>query len=295
MADHRPPQLDHAVAGKVSHQGNRRTDLNQKTNTKDRYFINSILRASAILKCFAGEETHLRISELARRLGLDRSTTYRILLSLEKCGLVEKEDKTGEYTLGLAAFELGNAYLRRMDFIQISKPVMAELAQKVQETVHLAVLSDTEIFYVDKAESPRPLGVMSKIGQRGPLHCTALGKVLLAHQPEAEQMKIIRRIKLLPYTPKTITSRQKLLEELKAVQKQGYALDHREIEEDVECIGAPIRDHHGNVIAALSISGPQKKINTPGEKQFVSSVVEATALISSKLGYRDGKEQRGGD
>ncbi len=263
--------------------------MTQKTTPKDRYFINSILRASAILRCFSGEETHLRISELARRLGLDRSTTYRILLSLEKCGLVEKEEKTGEYALGLAAFELGNAYLRRMDFIQISKPVMAELAQKVQETVHLAVLSDTEIFYVDKAESPRPLGVMSKIGQRGPLHCTALGKVLLAHQPEAEQIRIIRRIKLVPYTSKTITSRQKLLEELKAVQTQGYALDHREIEEDVECIGAPIRDHRGNVIAALSISGPQRKINTPAEKQFVSSVVEATALISSKLGYRGKK------
>ena len=274
----------------MSHEGTGRTELNQKTNSKDRYFINSILRASAILKSFAGEQTHLRISELARRLGLDRSTTYRILLSLEKCGLVEKDEKTGEYALGLAAFELGNAYLRRMDFIQLSKPVMAELAQKVQETVHLAVLSDTEIFYVDKAESPRPLGVMSKIGQRGPLHCTALGKVLLAYQPEEEQMKIIRKIKLLPYTPKTITSRQRLLEELKVVRKQGYALDHREIEEDVECIGAPIRDHRGNVIAALSISGPQKKINTSGEKQFVSSVVEATALISSKLGYREDKE-----
>ena len=274
----------------MSHEGTGRTELNQKTNSKDRYFINSILRASAILKSFAGEQTHLRISELARRLGLDRSTTYRILLSLEKCGLVEKDEKTGEYALGLAAFELGNAYLRRMDFIQLSKPVMAELAQKVQETVHLAVLSDTEIFYVDKAESPRALGVMSKIGQRGPLHCTALGKVLLAYHPEEEQMKIIRKIKLLPYTPKTITSRQRLLEELKVVRKQGYALDHREIEEDVECIGAPIRDHRGNVIAALSISGPQKKINTTGEKQFVSSVVEATALISSKLGYREDKE-----
>jgi IclR family KDG regulon transcriptional repressor len=265
--------------------------LNQKTNPKDRYFINSILRASAILRSFSGEETHLRISELARRLGLDRSTTYRILLSLEKCGLVEKEEKTGEYALGLAAFELGNAYLKRMDFIQLSKPVMAELALKVQETVHLAVLSGTEIVYVDKAETPRTLGVMSKIGQRGPLHCTALGKVLLAYQPEEEQSRIIRKIKLLPFTPKTITSRQKLIEELKVIRRQGYSLDHREIEEDVECIGGPIRDHLGNVIAALSISGPQKKIDTPEEKQFVSSVVDATALISSKLGYVEVTEE----
>jgi DNA-binding IclR family transcriptional regulator len=260
------------------------------SDSKDRYLINSILRASNILRSLSGEKTHLKISEMARQLGLDRSTTYRILLSLEECRLVEKDKKTGEYSLGLAAFEIGNAYLRRMDFIKTSKPIMTELALKIQETVHLAVLSDTEIFYVDKVDSPRTVGVISKIGQRGPVYCTALGKVLLAYQTEEEQSRIIRKIKLVPFTPKTITSKQKLLEELKAIRRQGYALDHREIEEDVECIGGPIRDHLGNVIAALSISGPQRKISTPGEKQFVCSVVEATALISSKLGYAGAKE-----
>lgn len=251
--------------------------------------INSILRAFNILRCFLGEKTHFKVSELARELGLDRSTAYRILLSLEKCGLVEKDEETGTYTLGLSAFEIGITTLRRMDFIKTSKPIMTELALKVQETVHLAVLSDTEIVYVDKVDSPRTIGVMSKIGQRGPVYCTALGKVLLAYQPEEEQSRIIRNIKLLPFTQKTITSKQKLTEELKAIRKQGYALDCREIEEEVECIGGPIRDHLGGVIAALSISGPQKKINTPAEKQFISSVVKAAALISSKLGYAEAK------
>jgi IclR family transcriptional regulator, KDG regulon repressor len=261
------------------------------TDSKDRYLINSILRASNILRCFLGEKSHLKISEISRQLGLDRSTTYRILLSLEKCGFVEKDKRTGEYSLGLSTFEIGNTYLRRMDFIKISKPIMTELALKVQETIHLAVLSDTEILYVDKVDSPRTLGVMSKIGQRGPLHCTALGKVLLAFQPESEQTKTIRKIRLTPLTPRTITSKQKLVEELKAIRKQGYSLDHREIEQEVECIGAPIQDHLGNVIAALSISGPQKKIGTPQEKHFVSEVVKAAALISSKLGYVEVKDQ----
>lgn len=260
-----------------------------KAHSKDRYLINSILRASGILRCFLGEKTHYRMSELAHQLGLDRSTTYRILLSLEKCGLVEKDKKTGEYSLGLGVFEIGNTYLRQMDFIQASKPIMAELASKVQETVHLAVLSDTEIVYVDKVDSPRALGVMSKIGQRGPLYCTALGKTLLAFQPEDEQSRIIRKIKLASYTPKTITSKQRLLEELRTVRNQGYALDNREIEEEVECVGAPVRNHFGDVIAALSISGPQKKINTPQEKDFISEVVKAAASISAKLGYVEGK------
>src|SRR4030042_6913391 len=260
------------------------------SNPKDRYLINSILRASNILKCFLGEKAHFKISEIARQLGLDRSTTYRILLSLEKCGLVEKDQKTGEYSLGLSTFEIGNTYLRRMDFIKVSNPIMTELALKVRETIHLAVLSDIEIVYVDKVDSPRTLGVMSKIGQRGPVYCTALGKVLLAFQPEKDQSRIIRKIRLTPFTPRTITSKQKLVEELKAIRKQGYALDHREIEQDVECIGAPIQDHLGNVIAALSISGPQRKIGTPQEKHFVAEVIRAAGVISSKLGYMEVKE-----
>jgi len=252
---------------------------------RNRYLINSILRACNILRCFSREKSHFKIRDLAHQLRLDRSTTYRILLSLEKCGLVEKDGKTGEYSLGMAAFEIGNAFLRQMDFIKISKPVMGDLAFKVQETVHLAVLSDTEIVYVDKVDSPRTLGVMSKIGQRAPLYCTGLGKVLLAFQPEDVLSRIIDKISFTSYTPKTIPSKDKLIEELNEIRKRGYALDEREFEEDVECIAAPIRNHLGDAIAALSISGPQRKINTPQEKQFVSQVMNAAALVSSKMGY----------
>jgi DNA-binding IclR family transcriptional regulator len=253
--------------------------------SKDRYAINSILRASSILRSFLGGKTHYRISELARQLGLDRSTTYRILLSLEKCGLVEKDKKTGEYSLGLGVFEIGNTYLRQMDFIQASKPIMAELAAKVQETVHLGVLSGTEIVYVDKVDSPRALGVMSKIGQRGPVHSTALGKVLLAFRPEGESARIISQIKLKPFTQNTVSSKTKLMDELRKVRRQGYAFDFRESEPDVECIAAPIRNHLGETVAALSVSGPQRKIHIPQEKIYVDQVMKAAALISSKLGY----------
>ena len=255
------------------------------SDRKDRYLINSILRASNILKCFHGIKTHFKISEIARQLELDRSTTYRILLSLEKCGLVEKDRKTGEYSLGLSAFEIGNTYLRRMDFIKISKPIMTDLALKAQETVHLAVLSDTEIVYVDKIDSPRTLGVMSKIGQRAPVYCTALGKALLAHLPEEERPRVINEIHLKPFTSHTITSKKQLIVELKEVRRRGYARDRREIEEDVECLAAPIFNHLGNAVAALSISGPQRKINVPREKIFAGQLMKAAGLISSKMGY----------
>jgi DNA-binding IclR family transcriptional regulator len=253
---------------------------------QNRYLINSIIRACNILKCLSKDKAHFKISELARELHFDRSTTYRIVLSLEKAGLVEKDKKTGEYSLGMATFEIGNTYIRRMDLVQISKPIMEDLALKVQETVHLAVLSNQEIVYVEKVDSPRTLGVISKIGQRGPLYSTALGKVLLAHQSKKEQSKIIREIRLKPFTVNTITSKKDLMKELKKVREQGYALDQRESEIDIECIGAAIKDCRGDTIAALSISGPQKKIKTAGDKDFINAVVEAADLISSKMGYR---------
>lgn len=253
---------------------------------KDKYLINSILRAGNILRCLAEEEAQLKISELARRLQLDRSTTYRILLSLEKCRLVQKNEKTGAYSLGLASFEIGNAFISRMDFIQVSKPVMANLAEEVRETVHLAVLSDSEVVYVDKVDSPRSLVVMYKIGQRAPLYCTALGKVLLAFQHENNKKRIINQIEFKPFTSNTIVTKKKLLEELIKIQHQGFAIDFREYEEGVECLAGPILNHTGEIIAALSFSGPQRKINIRQEKKFVNSIVEAAALISERLGYK---------
>jgi DNA-binding IclR family transcriptional regulator len=253
---------------------------------KDRYLINSILRAGGILKCFSPEKPAFKMSELASVVGLDRSTAYRILLSLEKCGLVERDPRTGAYSLGPAALGIGSAFLGRTDLVQIAKPVMADLALKAQETVNLAVLNETEIFYIDKVDSPRSVGVMSKVGQRNPVYCTSLGKALLAHQPEERQSRILNAIEFKPLTPHTITSKKKLIQELTAVRKQGYALDRREIEEEVECISAPIRDHQGSAVAAVSISGPQRKIGTPQEKRFVAAVVQAAARISAKLGFQ---------
>ena len=255
---------------------------------KDRYLINSIIRACNVLECLSNDKGLLKTSDLAVRLRLDRSALYRILLSLEKGGFVEKDEKTGGYAVGIAAFEIGNAYLRRMDLIQISKPVMMDLSLRVQEAVHIGVLSDAEIVFVDKVDSPRSVGIICKIGQRAPVYCTALGKVLLANRPEDEVARIAQAIQLKPFNKQTITSRKKFMEELKRVRTQGYAFDHSEHEEDAECIGAPIMDHLGHVIAAISISGPQRKIGTPQEQQFINWVVEAASLISSKMGYSKG-------
>ncbi len=254
---------------------------------KERYLINSILRAGGILKALSEGKGSYTLRELSQLMKLDRSTTYRILLSLEKCHLVEKDAKRGEYCLGLGAFGIGSAYQRRIDFVPLAKPMMEDLAQRAQETVNLAVLSETEILYIDKVDSPRSVGVMSKIGQRNPVYCTSLGKSLLAFQPEEERSRIIAALKFKAFTPHTITSKKELVKELGQIRSQGYALDRREIEEDVECIAAPIRNHLGIAVAAISISGPQKKIDTPEEKNYVGWVTEAARRISTRLGFKE--------
>ncbi len=256
---------------------------------KDRYLINSILRACSILRSFSREKPNFKMGELAGRLRLDRSTTYRVLLTLEKAGMVQRDEKNGEYSLGLTAFEVGQAYLGQVDLVSVAKPVMADLASKAQETVNLAVLSDTEILYLDKVDSPRSVGVMSKVGKRNPIYCTALGKALLAFQAEAERNRILKAIRFKSLTPNTIMNRRDLVKELEEIRRQGFALDRREIEEDVECIAAPIRNHLGDAIASISISGPQNKIQTPQEGAFVSHVVNAALSVSLKLGFRDEK------
>lgn len=238
------------------------------------------------MRCLSGGKTHFKISEIARELKLNRSAVYRILISLEKDRFVEKDENTGEYSLGIATFEIGSTYLGQTDLIKVSTPVMADLALKTQETVSLAVLSDTVVTYMYKVEPPQTLKVMSKACRLSPVYCTALGKVLLAHQPKDEFSRIISELKSKPFTQNTITSKKRLAEELRVIRKKGYAFDRREHEEDSECIGAPIRDHFGDVIAALSTSGPKRKIGTPLEKKYVIWVMEAAAMISSKMGYR---------
>ena len=187
---------------------------------------------------------------------------------MEKCGLVEKDEKAGAYSLGLGAFEIGSAYQRRADFVPIAKPFMEELALESSGNRESGRAERNGNSLSRQGGFPAKRGVMSKIGQRNPVYCTSLGKSLLAFQSEEDQARIIGEIEFRPLTPHTITSQKDFLKEMKQIRLQGYALDRREIEEDVECIAAPIRNHIGHAVAAISISGPQKKIQTPAKRNM---------------------------
>lgn len=251
----------------------------------DRYNINSIVRACAILRTLAKNSESLRVGEIAKRMDLDRTTAYRIVVTLENLGFLEKDPATKEYKLGVAAFEVGSAYLRTTDLYSIARPAMIELAQEVQEAVHWAILSGSQAVCIDKIDSPRGLGTTSKIGRAAPLHSSSVGKVLLAFQGDEKREGLLATMKLTAFTERTITSVDVLRSEVEATRRRGYCVTYGEGEIDMACVAAPIFDHASNAVAGLSIGGPTHRMSKPETvASLIRNLLGATRQISQKLG-----------
>jgi len=250
------------------------------------YLINSVLRAAKLLECFSLENPALTNSQLARMLGLNKSTITRLVYSLEDAGFLRKDPKTGEYSLTYRLFRIGSVYINQIGFRTEARPLLSELASSIQETAHLAVLNDFEVFYIDKVEGSQSVGMMSRIGNKSPAYCTGVGKILLAYLSEDEIDRYLRVIKLKRYTPNTITNPEELKLHLQRVQRQGYTMDDSEHEADIKCVAAPLHDASGNVVASISIAGPGFRINRERmEEELLPAVVQTARNISARLGY----------
>ncbi len=253
---------------------------------KERYYINSILRGCAILQRLAEAPEPQKIGDLARRMGLDRSTVYRIALSLEKCRMIEKDEPSRGYHLGPAAYEIGSAFLHRTDLHSVSRPIMLELSQRVGETVHLAVLNGHQAIYLDKIDRPGGLGMISQIGSPVILHCTGVGKVLLAFQAPSIREELLDSIEYTRFTENTITTKAALEAELEEIATRGYGLDRVEHEDQVACVAVPVFNHAAEPVAALSVSGSSKRMLNPGEQPaIIREILAAGRKISIKLGH----------
>jgi len=252
------------------------------------YLINSVLRAAKLLECFSLENPALTNSQLARMLRLNKSTITRLVYSLKDAGFLRKDPKTGEYSLTYRLFRIGSVYINQIGFRTEARPLLSELASSIQETVHLAVLNDFEVFYIDKVEGSQSVGMMSRIGYKSPAYCTGVGKILLAHLSEDEIDRYLRFIELKRYTPNTITNSEELKLHLQRIQRQGYTMDDSEHEADIKCVAAPLHDATGNVVASISIAGPGFRMNRERmEKELLPAVVQTARKISARLGYID--------
>ena len=254
---------------------------------KPNYPIKVLNKTFSILEILLQQGSAMNMTEISKKLDLYPSTTHRILDTLKHWGYVEQEPNNQEYQLGLKVLELGMAKLQQIDLVREATPYLKELVNQGNETVHLGVLEEGEVLYLAKEESSQTIRMCSYVGKRAPLHCTALGKVLLAFLPEEERKNILEQKELPRLTDNTITDRNKLEKELSKIQKQGFALDQEENEKDVRCIAAPIRNYQGKVIAAISISSPAFRIDEKVQNNLKVALIETSRKISKRLGYDD--------
>jgi IclR family KDG regulon transcriptional repressor len=246
--------------------------------------LSSVANSIRLTKAFSENEYEMGISALAARLGLAKSTVHRLATTLVEYDILEQNRETGKYRLGLALFELGTLVRRKMDAVAESRAQMHSLVEVTGETVQLAILDHLSVLYVRIRESRQAVRMSSSVGSRAPAHCTGVGKSLLAHQP-SEVVKQVMEQGLKRYTANTVTEPAALLEELAAIRQKGYAIDDEEIEVGLRCIAAPIRDHTGQVVAAISVAAPVQRMSKKNVQTTIPTVVAAAEAISRRLGY----------
>jgi DNA-binding IclR family transcriptional regulator len=231
------------------------------------------------LKADAG----ISLTELSNMLDMPKSSTHRYLVTLQELGLAER--KGGDrFCLGTKVIELAGSFLVKSDLRNESQEILNELSEKTGETIHLAVPTGTELVYIAKVESKHALGMSSHIGSRLPMHCTALGKAILAFS-NPELLNAVLSHPLEMRTPNTITSAEVLKDELLFVQSHGYAIDNEENEIGIRCVGAPVFDYTATPIAAISISVPRSRLNQDRFAVLGPLVREAAQMVSRRKGY----------
>ena len=247
--------------------------------------VNTVSRAARILDYLA-EHDDRGVSEIARDLDMPKSSTYNILMTLEIHGLAERDARTGGFHLGIKLIELGHRAQGELALGRVARPFLQGLNAETDETIHLVVLDHDEVLYVDCVESRLRLRTYSVIGVRAPLYCTSVGKAILAWQEEAFLKRYLEKTELRRETDRTITDPEALRQELARIRDRGYAVDDREHEEHLRCVGAPIRNSRGEVFASLSLSGPEVRVTPDRIEELADRIRETTRDISRKLGFR---------
>lgn len=253
------------------------------------YTVKALVKALRILECLAeDEQPSYTLTELSRRLHLHVSTVHRLMVNLLREGFVEQDPATGGYVLGFRVLRMGLRVLDRLDVRRVAQPLLRELNQKTQETVHLAILRGDHAVSIEKIPSPQPVGLDAPLGGEMPLHCTGVGKALLAYQGEEMLARLAKSPGLPRMTGRTITSLLQLKKELDHIRERGYAVDNEEIVEGLRCVAAPVFDHDGRAVAAFSVAGPATRITMERVPEIARLVFETGREISYRLGFTPG-------
>lgn len=264
------------------------TMRNQVTHSEtSRYFVQSLSNGLRLLECFGKSGKGLTLMEISRELDWTKTSTFRYLTTLSVMGYVELEESTRRYRPTVKVLNLGYASLSALTFPELALPFLERLSRKFGESTNMAVLDGTDVVYVARVGSRRILATNLHVGSRLPVHCTSMGKVLLAYLDEAERAELVKKIVFTPHTPKTIAGPEKLRRALDQVRRQGYAVNDQELDIGLWSCSAPVFDKAGRVPAAINISTSRTRVRGKElVEKFVPSLLETGREITNVLKSR---------
>ena len=246
------------------------------------FFISSFAKGMNILELLSDNEG-LSVSQVARIMNMNRASSHRFLSTLRELGYADKDDHS-RYYLTAKVIELGTKVLDRFEIRKIAHPFLQQVASKFNETINLGFFNGKEVLTLDKIDSTEILRMDSGIGGREPAYCTSLGKAILAYLPDNQLEEYLKAIELIPYTPNTVTTKEKLKEELMLIQENGCAIDDEELSVGLRCVGAPLFDHSGQALYAISISGPSIRFGSKRLQEMQQALKKICQSLSEKLG-----------
>lgn len=248
--------------------------------------VKSALRVLLIVELLTKFHRGLTFAEMHELLDVPKSSLYGLLRTMTARGHLIVEERTRAYRLGVRFWEAGQAFLKSCDLTAISQPYLQAAREGLDETVQLAVLDGLENVYIAKVEADQRLKLVSEVGSRLPAHATGLGKALLAGLDDAELAVRLRGARLERFTPRTIIDKRRLLQVLDEIRRVGYAQDDGEYTLGVSCVAVPVRDHEGKVVASMSASVPEVRMDEAMRGRIIDVLVRQAGLLSGAMGYR---------
>jgi DNA-binding IclR family transcriptional regulator len=247
--------------------------------------VGALLHGLAVLEMFDADHLTIGIGEMARGIGLHKSSASRLAATLAAEGFLEPDGAPGRYRLGGKLVALGQLAMSDIDVRQAAQSALEELVEEIGETAHLGVLQGHEAVSVSVVDGWHSVRMHSRVGKRSPAHCSSIGKALLAGLSEKDFVALYpKQAKLEEYTVNTITDRTALVKELERIRKAGYAVDDEELEIHIRCVGAPVYDRNRSVVAAVSVSGPISRVRKQMVPQIAAKVQKTALEISARLG-----------
>lgn len=247
--------------------------------------IQSLHRGIQTLEILSDHDS-MSVTEIAKELGVDKSTASRILDTLRECDMVQLVNSTRKYRLGFGILHLSESLKKNLNIIDIARPVLKEVSNEINQSVHLCAFNKNMVYVIDQVVSTQSYSLNASVGMVEPMHASSVGKCILAYRRPDMINDLIDDYEYVQYTNNTIMDKRNLLKELEKIKEQGYAIDDRELSEGVLCVAAPIFDYKKHVKYAIGISGPSNLMTQERVDYFRKKLIQAATKIGREVGYR---------